>query len=63
MRALVLAVEHRTRVWDMVLPKVEQFKYLRVLLMAEGRMEQEMDRRIRVVSLVIAVLVCSGEKS
>ena len=39
-------VECTLRVRDEILPQVEEFKYLGVLFMSEGRMEREIDRRI-----------------
>ena len=38
------------------LPQVEEFKYLRVLLMSEGKMEQEIDRWIGAASAVMWTL-------
>uniref|UniRef100_A0A674MGB6 Reverse transcriptase domain-containing protein n=1 Tax=Takifugu rubripes TaxID=31033 RepID=A0A674MGB6_TAKRU len=38
-------VECLLRVKEEILPQVEEFKYLGVLFMSEGRMEQEIDRR------------------
>ncbi|TWW63118.1 hypothetical protein D4764_03G0001260 [Takifugu flavidus] len=46
-------VECLLRVKEEILPQVEEFKYLRVLFTSEGRMEQEIDRRIGAVSAVI----------
>ncbi|WP_411913715.1 RNA-directed DNA polymerase [Vibrio sp. Y159] len=39
-----------------VLPQVEEFKYLGILFMSEGRMECEMDRRVGGASAVIWAL-------
>ncbi|TWW73385.1 R2 Retrovirus-related Pol polyprotein from type I retrotransposable element [Takifugu flavidus] len=39
-------VECLLRVKEEILPQVEEFKYLGVLFMSEGRMEQEINRRI-----------------
>ncbi|TWW73379.1 hypothetical protein D4764_15G0007730 [Takifugu flavidus] len=39
-----------------ILPQVEEFKYLRALFMSEGRMEQEIDRRIGAASAVMRTL-------
>ncbi|TWW67224.1 hypothetical protein D4764_02G0002650 [Takifugu flavidus] len=39
-----------------VLPQVEEFKYLRILFMSEGRMEREIDRRIGVASTAMRAL-------
>ncbi|TWW63631.1 hypothetical protein D4764_03G0006390 [Takifugu flavidus] len=39
-----------------ILPQVEEFKYLRVLFTSEGRMEQEIDRRIGAASAVMRTL-------
>lgn len=38
------------------MPRVEEFKYLGVLFMSEGRMEREIDRRIGAVSAVMRAL-------
>ena len=35
------------------LPQVEEFKYLWVLFMSEGKMDREIERQIRVVSGVM----------
>ncbi|TWW69254.1 hypothetical protein D4764_18G0000600 [Takifugu flavidus] len=40
-------VECLLRVKEEILPQVEEFKYLGVLFTSEGRMEREIDRRIR----------------
>ncbi|TWW71792.1 hypothetical protein D4764_16G0002890 [Takifugu flavidus] len=48
-KAMVLnqkKVECLLRVKEEILPQVEEFKYLGGLLTSEGRMEQEIDRRI-----------------
>ncbi|TWW74691.1 hypothetical protein D4764_14G0006940 [Takifugu flavidus] len=48
-KAMVLnrkKVESLLRVKEEILPQVEEFKYLGVLFMNEGRMEQEINRRI-----------------
>ncbi|TWW81722.1 hypothetical protein D4764_01G0015370 [Takifugu flavidus] len=42
-KAMVL---NRKKVKEEILPQVEEFKYLGVLFTSEGRMEQEIDRRI-----------------
>ncbi|TWW62347.1 R2DM Retrovirus-related Pol polyprotein from type II retrotransposable element [Takifugu flavidus] len=39
-----------------ILPQVEEFKYLGVLFTSEGRMEQEIDRRIGAASTVMRTL-------
>ncbi|MDG2633017.1 hypothetical protein P7M35_24665, partial [Vibrio parahaemolyticus] len=39
-----------------VLPQVEEFKYLGILFMSEGRMEREIDRRIGAASAVMQAL-------
>ncbi|TWW73388.1 hypothetical protein D4764_15G0007820 [Takifugu flavidus] len=39
-----------------VLPQVEEFKYLGMLFMSEGRMEREIDRRIGAASAVMRAL-------
>ncbi|TWW77426.1 hypothetical protein D4764_12G0008160 [Takifugu flavidus] len=44
------------RVKEEILPQVEEFKYLRVLFTSEGRMEQEIDRRIGAASAVMWTL-------
>ncbi|TWW78064.1 R2 Retrovirus-related Pol polyprotein from type I retrotransposable element [Takifugu flavidus] len=44
------------RVKEEILPQVEEFKYLGVLFTSEGRMEQEIDRRIGAVSAVMRTL-------
>ena len=36
-----------------LLPQVEEFKYLGVLFMSEGRMEREIDRRIGAAAAVM----------
>ncbi|KAI3370907.1 hypothetical protein L3Q82_007416 [Scortum barcoo] len=41
------------RVAGEVLPQVEEFKYLGVLFMSEGKMEREIDRRIGAASAVM----------
>ena len=43
-------------VGDEILPQVEEFKYLGVLFMSEGRMEREIDRRIGAASAVMRTL-------
>ncbi|KAI3361009.1 hypothetical protein L3Q82_012904, partial [Scortum barcoo] len=53
------------RVSGEVLPQVEEFKYLGVLFMSEGKMEREIDRRIGAASAVMArigVPDCRGEE-
>ncbi|TWW59883.1 hypothetical protein D4764_06G0014130 [Takifugu flavidus] len=49
-------VECLLRVKEEILPQVEEFKYLGVLFMSEGRMEQEIDRRIGAASAVMRTL-------
>ena len=49
-------VECTLRVGDEILPHVEEFKYLWVLFMSEGRMEREIDRRIGAASAVMRTL-------
>ncbi|KAK0145403.1 Actin-binding LIM protein 3 [Merluccius polli] len=49
-------VECTLRVGDEILPQVEEFKYLGVLFMSEGRMEREIDRRIGAASAVMRTL-------
>ncbi|TWW73694.1 hypothetical protein D4764_15G0010900 [Takifugu flavidus] len=49
-------VECFLRVKEEILPQVEEFKYLRVLFMSQGRMEQEVDRRIGAASAVMRTL-------
>ncbi|TWW77032.1 R2DM Retrovirus-related Pol polyprotein from type II retrotransposable element [Takifugu flavidus] len=44
------------RVKEDILPQVEEFKYLGVLFTSEGRMEQEIDRRIAAASAVMRTL-------
>ena len=44
------------RVGNEILPEVEEFQYLGVLFTSEGRMEQEIDRRIGVASAVLRAL-------
>ncbi|TWW63115.1 hypothetical protein D4764_03G0001230 [Takifugu flavidus] len=44
------------QVKEEILPQVEEFKYLRVLFTSEGRIEQEIDRRIGAASAVIRIL-------
>ncbi len=44
------------------LPQVEEFKYLGVLFMSEGRMEREIDRRSGAASAVMRLMVCRGEE-
>ncbi|KAI3360610.1 hypothetical protein L3Q82_002476 [Scortum barcoo] len=41
------------RVGGEVLPQVDEFKYLGVLFMSEGKMEREIDRRIGAASAVM----------
>ena len=45
-----------------LLPQVKEFKCLRVLFMSEGKMEDELDRRIDVSSTMDAIPVRSGEE-
>ncbi|TWW56724.1 hypothetical protein D4764_08G0007110 [Takifugu flavidus] len=57
--AMVLSwkkVECLLRVKEEILPQVEEFKYLGVLFTSEGRMEQEVDRRIGAASAVMRTL-------
>ncbi|TWW62415.1 hypothetical protein D4764_04G0010620 [Takifugu flavidus] len=49
-------VECLLRVREEVLPRVEEFKYLRILFMSESRMERKMDRWIGAASAVMRVL-------
>ncbi|TWW68211.1 hypothetical protein D4764_19G0000090 [Takifugu flavidus] len=49
-------VEFLLRVKEEILPLVEEFKYLGVLFTSEGRMEQEIDRRIGAASAVMQTL-------
>ncbi|TWW67188.1 hypothetical protein D4764_02G0002290 [Takifugu flavidus] len=49
-------VECFLRVKEKILPQVEEFMYLGVLFMSEGRMEQEIDRRIGAASAVMRTL-------
>ncbi|TWW69209.1 hypothetical protein D4764_18G0000150 [Takifugu flavidus] len=49
-------VECLLRVKEEILPQVEEFKYLGVLFTSEGRMEQEIDRRIGAASAVMRTL-------
>ncbi|TWW53400.1 hypothetical protein D4764_0262180, partial [Takifugu flavidus] len=49
-------VECLLRVKEEILPQVEEFKYLGVLFTSEGRMEQEIDRRIGAASTVMRTL-------
>ncbi|TWW80607.1 R2 Retrovirus-related Pol polyprotein from type I retrotransposable element [Takifugu flavidus] len=58
-KAMVLnrkKVECLLRVKEEILPQVEEFKYLGVLFTSEGRMEQEVDRRIGAASAVMRTL-------
>jgi len=41
------------------LPQAEEFKHLRILLMSDGRLERDMDRRIGASSAVMRVLLRS----
>ncbi len=52
------------QVGGVLLPQVEEFKYLGVLFTSEGRMEREIDRRIGAASAVMRsiVPVCRGEE-
>ncbi|TWW63621.1 hypothetical protein D4764_03G0006290 [Takifugu flavidus] len=57
--AMVLSrkkVECLLRVKEEILPQVEEFKYLGILFTSEGRMEQEIDRRIGAASAVMRTL-------
>ncbi|TWW77345.1 hypothetical protein D4764_12G0007350 [Takifugu flavidus] len=57
--SMVLArkkVECLLRVGEEVLPQVEEFKYLGILFMSEGRMEREIDGRIGAASAVMRAL-------
>lgn len=53
------------QVMNEVLPEVEEFRYLEVLLMIEGRLEHEINRQIAAVSAVLHTLcqsvVVNGE--
>ncbi|TWW73543.1 hypothetical protein D4764_15G0009370 [Takifugu flavidus] len=49
-------VECLLQVKEEILPQVEEFKYLGVLFRSEGRMEQEIDRRIGAASAVMRTL-------
>ena len=49
-------VECTLWVGDEILPQVEAFKYLGVLFTSEGRLEQEIDRRIGAASAVMQTL-------
>ncbi|TWW66958.1 hypothetical protein D4764_20G0009900, partial [Takifugu flavidus] len=49
-------VECLLRVKEEILPQVEEFKYLGVLFTSEGRMEQDIDRRIGAASAVMRTL-------
>jgi len=44
------------QVWNEFLPQVEEFKYLRVLFISEGRMEHEINGRIGAASAVLRAL-------
>ncbi|TWW77720.1 hypothetical protein D4764_12G0011100 [Takifugu flavidus] len=48
-------VECLLRVKEEILPQREEFKYLGVLFTSEGRMEQEVDRRIGAASAVMSL--------
>ncbi|CAN9506880.1 unnamed protein product [Ophioblennius macclurei] len=57
--AMVLSrkrVDCLLHVGEEVLPQVEEFKYLGILFTSEGRMEQEVDRRIGAASTVMRTL-------
>lgn len=43
--------------WGLFASQVEEFKYLGILFLSDGRMEQQMDRRIRAPSSVMMVLL------
>jgi len=49
-------VECSLRVGNEMLPQVEEFKYLGVLFISEGRMEREIDGRIGAASAVLLFL-------
>jgi len=49
-------VEWPLQVRNEILPQVEEFKYLGVLFMSEGRTEREIDRQTGVVSAVLPTL-------
>ena len=49
-------VECPLQVGGEVLPQVEEFKYLGILVTSEGRMEREIDRRIGAASAVMRAL-------
>lgn len=50
-------VECRLKCRDVFLPQVEEFKYLRVLFMSDGRSKQAIDRQIGAAA---AVMPCTG---
>ena len=52
-------VECPLQVGSEVLPQVEEFVYLRVSFMSEGRMEQEIDRRLSSAPAVMGILYWS----
>jgi len=49
-------VECSLRVGSELLPQAKEFKYLWVLFTSEGKMEEEMDRRIGTASAVMRAL-------
>lgn len=57
-------VECPLQVGDKLLPQADEFKYLRVLFMNEGRMKQEIHRWIRAALAVTwtLYLICCGEE-
>ena len=61
-KAMVLSQEKvEISVWvgDESLPQAEEFKYLGILFMSDGRLVGEMDRRIGASSAVMRVLLQS----
>jgi len=52
-------MECSLQVGSELLPQAKEFKYLGVLLMSEGKMEQEMDRRIGAASAIMQALYWS----
>ncbi|TWW63998.1 hypothetical protein D4764_03G0010060 [Takifugu flavidus] len=46
----------KSEAMEEILPQVEEFKYLGILFTSEGRMEQEVDRRISAASAVMRTL-------
>lgn len=56
---LIFVMYFTGQVSGMSLSQLEEFRYLGVLFMSEGRMEREIDRRIGAVSGVISRVTCS----